>query len=109
MGRPEGQEHTPPYGILPIPATRYSLLALSDDVVVISPGGYEPWKMQVRNEWTVDQCDVLLAIWDGSRCGPANCCWCVERVERPIENLWGEWLRLNDSDSTLASGDRVVW
>ncbi len=26
------------------------LLALSANVVVVSPGGYEPWKMQVRNE-----------------------------------------------------------
>jgi uncharacterized phage-like protein YoqJ len=76
---------------------------------MISRGGYEPWKMQVRNEWMIDRCDVLLALWDGSRGGTANCCWCAKRVERPIENLWGEWLRLNDSDSPLASGDRVVW
>lgn len=84
------------------------LLALSDDVVVVSPGGYEPWKMQARNEWMVDQCDLLLALWDGSRGGKANCCWYAQRIERPIENLWREWTRLNDSDSALASGDRVV-
>ncbi|WP_372395190.1 SLOG family protein (plasmid) [Azospirillum sp. HJ39] len=92
----------------PAPSQAYyrRLLTLSDDVVVVSPGGYEPWKMQVRNEWMVDRCDLLLALWDGSRGGTANCCWYSERVERPIENLWDEWLRLNDSDSRLASSDR---
>ena len=77
------------------------LLTLSDDVVVVSPGGYKPWKMQVRNEWMVDQCDLLLALWDGSRGGKANCCWYAQRIERPIENLWREWTRLNDSDSAF--------
>lgn len=28
--------------------------------------------MQVRNEWMVDRCDHLLAVWDGSRGGTAN-------------------------------------
>lgn len=30
-------------------------------------------KMQDRNEWMVDQCDVLIAVWDGSSGGTKNC------------------------------------
>ena len=49
------------------------LLERADDVVVVSPGGYAAWKMQVRNVWMVDHCDLVLAVWDGSEGGTANC------------------------------------
>ena len=34
---------------------------------------YTPWCMQIRNEWMVDNCDVLIAVWDGTSGGTANC------------------------------------
>mgnify|MGYP001569968591 CR=1 FL=1 len=49
------------------------LLARAAVVHVVSPGTYAPWKLQRRNEWMVDNCDVLLAVWDGSPSGTANC------------------------------------
>lgn len=49
------------------------LLAKASDVVVVSDGGYEAWKMQRRNQWMVDNADVLVAVWDGSPGGTANC------------------------------------
>jgi uncharacterized phage-like protein YoqJ len=49
------------------------LLGLARNVVVVSEGGYAAWKMQKRNEWMVDNCDRLLAVWDGSDGGTANC------------------------------------
>lgn len=42
-------------------------------VKVISPGGYSAKKMQIRNEWMVDNCDLLIAVWDESPGGTANC------------------------------------
>lgn len=42
-------------------------------VVVISPGGYSASKMQIRNEYMVDNCDLLIAVWDGTPGGTANC------------------------------------
>lgn len=45
----------------------------ADNVVIVNPGGYAIWKMQQRNEWIVDNCDVLLAVWDGSSGGTNNC------------------------------------
>ena len=29
--------------------------------------------MQKRNEWMVDNCDILIAVWDGTSGGTANC------------------------------------
>lgn len=49
------------------------LLSAAQAVRVITPGPYSAEKMQRRNEWMVDQCDVLLAVWDGSTGGTANC------------------------------------
>jgi uncharacterized phage-like protein YoqJ len=29
--------------------------------------------MNKRNEWMVDNCDLLIAVWDGTSGGTANC------------------------------------
>lgn len=49
------------------------LLDAASRVEVVCTGGYEPWKMQRRNEWMVDNCDRLLAVFDGTDGGTANC------------------------------------
>jgi uncharacterized phage-like protein YoqJ len=43
--------------------------------------------LQKRNEWMVDHCDLLLAAWDGSGGGTANCVKYAEKVGRPVERL----------------------
>lgn len=42
-------------------------------VKIVSPGGYSSRKMQARNEWMVDRCDRLVAVFDGSSGDTANC------------------------------------
>ena len=49
------------------------LLKKASEVVIVSPGGYSPAKMQVRNEWMVDNCNKLIAVWDGTQGGTGNC------------------------------------
>lgn len=58
---------------------------------IVCDGLYEPWKFQKRNEWMVDHCDSLLALWNGSSGGTANCIAYAERKQRPWHNLWAEW------------------
>ena len=37
-------------------------------------GGYNPKKLQIRNEYMVDNADVVIAVWDGvKRGGTYNC------------------------------------
>lgn len=66
----------------------------ADKVVVCSPGGYAVWKMQVRNEMMVDKCTYLLALWDGSAGGTANCVGYATESRRPLANItncWDAW------------------
>ena len=49
--------------------------------------GYATWKMQVRNEWMVQHCDHLLAIWDGTSGGTKNCVDYAEKIGKPITRI----------------------
>lgn len=42
-------------------------------VKYICEPGYQARKMQIRNEWMVDECDRLYAYWNGTGGGTANC------------------------------------
>lgn len=50
-----------------------SLLNRASEKVIVCEGAYAAYKMQVRNVWMVDHCDILIAIWDGTPGGTANC------------------------------------
>ena len=47
--------------------------------------------MQKRNEWIVDNSLRLLALWDGSKGGTANCVTYARYGRREIKNVWPEW------------------
>lgn len=69
----------------------HSLMAQADRVVFVSDAPYAVWKMQVRNEWMVEHCDLLLALWDGSAGGTGNCIGYANKVGKPIHNLWEDF------------------
>ena len=64
------------------------------EVVIVSEGGYAAWKMQKRNEWMVDTCDLVLALWDGSSGGTDNCVKYARTKSKSIHNLWTNWLEV---------------
>lgn len=45
---------------------------------------YTNYCMSVRNEWMVDSCDLLIAVWDGSAGGTRNCIQYALKVGKPI-------------------------
>jgi uncharacterized phage-like protein YoqJ len=49
------------------------LIAKAAEVVHVCSPGYAVWKMQTRNKWIVDHCDLLLGVWDGTPGGTKNC------------------------------------
>ena len=61
-----------------------SLVAKAAEKVIVSPGGYSAYKMQVRNEWMVNQCDTLIAVWDKSPGGTANCVAYAKNINKHI-------------------------
>lgn len=48
-------------------------LSQASQKIVVCSGGYASWKMQKRNEWMVDNSDLLIVVWDGSAGGTFNC------------------------------------
>ncbi len=70
-----------------------TLLDLAQEVIIVCPGDYSPEKMQKRNEWMVEKCEMLLALWDGSPGGTKNCIDYAKRDANPIVNLWDSWLK----------------
>lgn len=59
---------------------------------IVCGGGYAGWKMQKRNEWMVDHCDKIAALWDGSSGGTGNCIQYAKQVGKPIDNLWEDYV-----------------
>lgn len=64
---------------------------LLDDVLttlhVVCDGGYNSAKMQIRNEYMVDNCDVLVAVWNGMQGGTMNCVRYAEKRQREGQQL----------------------
>ena len=50
------------------------ILSQCDKIVYVCDPGYAPWKMQKRNEWMVDNSNLVLAIWDGRTTGGTHNC-----------------------------------
>ena len=68
------------------------LIDQCDDLVYVSKAYTGPSVMQKRNEWMVDRCDTLLALWDGSpKSGTGNCIRYAEQKGIPVENLWDRY------------------
>lgn len=65
----------------------------AERIEVVSPGGYSADKMQVRNEWMVNNCSKLGALWDGSEGGTFNCVKYAERIGKPIVHFWNHYQR----------------
>jgi uncharacterized phage-like protein YoqJ len=62
-----------------------TLIDHADQVEIVNPGGFASWKMQARNRWIVDHCDLLLAAFDGSsKGGTFNC---VEYAKESSKNI----------------------
>jgi uncharacterized phage-like protein YoqJ len=63
------------------------MLTFASKVHYVSDKEYTANCMQKRNEWMVDNCDVLVAVWDGSKGGTENCIRYAELVGRTIHYI----------------------
>jgi uncharacterized phage-like protein YoqJ len=72
----------------------YELVNYASEVVYVCQPGYHSAKMQRRNEWMVARCDQIMALWDGTSGGTANCLSFADELSIPITNLWQKWLRI---------------
>lgn len=64
--------------------TYNKLIKLASEVVIVCEGGYEASKMQRRNEWMTDRCDILIAVWDKTPGGTGNCINYAKSINKHI-------------------------
>lgn len=62
----------------------HSLLKYAAEKVIVCEGGYSAHKMQIRNEFMVDRCDKLIAVWDGTPGGTGNCVNYARNIKKEI-------------------------
>lgn len=62
------------------------LINKAKEIITISEY-YTPSCMQRRNEWMVDNCDILIAVWDGTNGGTANCVKYAKSIHKTIIRL----------------------
>lgn len=50
----------------------FKLLNKASEIIIVSSGGYSAQKMQIRNQYIVDNCDLLIAVYNGTSGGTKN-------------------------------------
>lgn len=61
------------------------LLKQASEKQIISSGEYAPWKMQIRNQWIVDNSDKMLACFNGKSFGGTfNCVQYAKQKNKEI-------------------------
>jgi uncharacterized phage-like protein YoqJ len=71
-----------------------NILGRANSVKCICDPPFEPIKMQIQNEWMVDQSDLVIAVWDGSGSGTANCVKYALKSDKPV-------YRINPTDKSM--------
>lgn len=79
-----------------------ALLQHAQHVIICSPGGYSKQAMQIRNQRMIDECELLLALWNGSSGGTGNAITYATFTGKPYTNLWSQFL-LGEFDETQDS------
>lgn len=69
------------------------ILDKASKVVTISKGDYKQEFLQIRNEWMVDNSDLILACWDGTSGGTRNCIRYALKQDKKIENCYETYLK----------------
>lgn len=61
------------------------LLDYAEEVKYVDEGGqYAAWLFQKRNEWMVDNADIVVAVWNGFKGGTRNCVEYALRTQVPV-------------------------
>lgn len=60
------------------------ILSKADKVCIVTDEEYKPWLMQKRNEYMVNNSDIIIAVWDGTNSGTANCVRYAEKQNKKI-------------------------
>lgn len=73
-------------------ARYFDILDHAAEIVTVSQEGFSPQAMQFRNQYMVDHCDLLVALWDTSKTGGTKNCVDYARNRVKWVNVWEDWL-----------------
>lgn len=59
----------------------------ADEVYFVSEESYTAWCLQKRNEWMVDNSNMIISVWDGTSGGTANCIKYAKKSNINILNI----------------------
>lgn len=82
------------------------LLSKAKRVVIVSEGGYQFKKYEVRDRWMVDHSIALLGLWDGKKNGGTyKTIKYAQSIGRVVHNVWPGWeeFGLCDQANTIKS------
>lgn len=65
-----------------------NLCKQATEVIDICSDPYAPYKYHIRDKWMVDQCDLLVAVWNGlQRGGTASTVRLAQKAHKPILHI----------------------
>jgi uncharacterized phage-like protein YoqJ len=88
---------------------RYRALLKRATIKLVCDGDYAAWKLQRRNQYLVTSSDLLLALWNGSDGGTANCVGYADRVGRKMQDMPAALIAAADRDHFHGGGMTNVW
>jgi len=63
----------------------FKILDKAKEIVIVSDGEYSNEKFKIRNEWIINNCNKLLAYYDGSiRSGTGHCYNYANKINKEI-------------------------
>ena len=66
----------------------FKILEKAKEVVMVSEGGFTKNKYQIRNEYIVNNSDIMLAYWNGADSGTGNCIKYTESQNKKYINVY---------------------
>ena len=80
------------------------ILSSADDVVDVSEDPFTAEKMQIRNQWMVDNSSVVIAVWNGKSGGTGNCMKYARKKGKAVyrinpDNKQSAWISMGSTDA----------
>lgn len=63
------------------------ILSKASEKVIVSEGSYTASKMQIRNQWMVDNSNILIGVYNGSKTGGTYNCLTYAHSENKIVSI----------------------
>jgi uncharacterized phage-like protein YoqJ len=68
-----------------------TIMERSDEVISVSKGGYSVEKLDIRNNWMIDNSHLVVALWNGQASGTGNAVSYATNQFVPVVNFWSDW------------------